>query len=119
MTAGATHPRAGRLPDPATLVDVDALIGAYYDEAPAGPVLDLEVADAGMLAEESGHLRRPSPAEPAPVRSELEQQETGGAVDLLTRGRLRRGQVLGDHGPLDSVPPLGLTAQRAGTRLAA
>ena len=38
MTAGATHPRAGRLPDPATLVDVDALIGAYYDEAPAGPV---------------------------------------------------------------------------------
>ena len=38
MTAGATHPRAGRPPDPATLVDVDALIGAYYDEAPAGPV---------------------------------------------------------------------------------
>jgi phosphoglucomutase len=29
---------AGRLPDPAVLVDVDALIGAYYDEAPAGPV---------------------------------------------------------------------------------
>jgi phosphoglucomutase len=26
--------RAGHLPDPATLVDVDALIGAYYDERP-------------------------------------------------------------------------------------
>src|SRR5689334_7048925 len=26
--------RAGRLPDPDTLVDVDALIGAYYDERP-------------------------------------------------------------------------------------
>jgi phosphoglucomutase len=26
--------RAGQLPDPATLVDVDALIGAYYDERP-------------------------------------------------------------------------------------
>jgi phosphoglucomutase len=29
---------AGRLPDPANLVDVDALIGAYYDAEPAGPV---------------------------------------------------------------------------------
>jgi phosphoglucomutase len=26
--------KAGRLPDPADLVDVDALIGAYYDEQP-------------------------------------------------------------------------------------
>ena len=26
--------KAGRLPDPADLVDVDALIGAYYDEHP-------------------------------------------------------------------------------------
>jgi phosphoglucomutase len=33
--------RAGRLPDPETLVDVDALIGAYYDERP-------DPADAGQ-----------------------------------------------------------------------
>jgi phosphoglucomutase len=29
---------AGRLPDPASLVDVDALIGAYFDEPAAAPV---------------------------------------------------------------------------------
>ena len=30
----SVSPRAGRLPDPSQLVDVDRLIGAYYDEAP-------------------------------------------------------------------------------------
>jgi phosphoglucomutase len=35
---------AGRLPDPATLVDVDALIGAYYDERPDPAVPGQRVA---------------------------------------------------------------------------
>ncbi len=35
---------AGRLPDPATLVDVDALIGAYYDERPDPAVATQRVA---------------------------------------------------------------------------
>jgi phosphoglucomutase len=42
--------RAGHLPDPATLVDVDALIGAYYDERP-----DPAVARERVAFGTSGH----------------------------------------------------------------
>ena len=34
MSAGGTHPRAGELPGPADLIDVDRLVGAYYDRRP-------------------------------------------------------------------------------------
>jgi phosphoglucomutase len=42
--------RAGRLPDPESLVDVDALIGAYYDERP-----DPAVAGERVAFGTSGH----------------------------------------------------------------
>src|SRR5919202_6826123 len=32
------HPRAGRLPDPEDLIDVDHLLAAYHEERPAEPV---------------------------------------------------------------------------------
>jgi phosphoglucomutase len=34
MTSGGTDPRAGQLPEPADLIDVDRLLGAYHDERP-------------------------------------------------------------------------------------
>jgi phosphoglucomutase len=45
MLAGmSVSERAGRLPDPADLVDVDALVGAYYDERPDPAVAGQRVA---------------------------------------------------------------------------
>jgi phosphoglucomutase len=43
-------PAAGRLPDPARLVDVDALVAAYYDERP-----DPSVAEQRVAFGTSGH----------------------------------------------------------------
>lgn len=34
MSTKATHPRAGQMPEPADLVDVDRLLAAYHDERP-------------------------------------------------------------------------------------
>jgi phosphoglucomutase len=34
MTTGRTHARAGRLPEPDDLVNVDRLLGAFHDERP-------------------------------------------------------------------------------------
>jgi phosphoglucomutase len=46
----SVSPLAGRLPDPESLVDVDALIGAYYDEQP-----DPAVAGERVAFGTSGH----------------------------------------------------------------
>jgi phosphoglucomutase len=46
----SVSPLAGRLPDPESLVDVDALIGAYYDERP-----DPAVAGERVAFGTSGH----------------------------------------------------------------
>jgi phosphoglucomutase len=34
MSAERTHPRAGQLPEPSDLIDVDRLLAAYYDKVP-------------------------------------------------------------------------------------
>ena len=44
MTEGVSHPRAGQLPEPDDLVDVDRLVAAYHDERPDPSNPDQRVA---------------------------------------------------------------------------
>jgi phosphoglucomutase len=72
---------AGRLPDPASLVDVDALIGAYYDERPDPAVAEQRVAFGTSGHRGTSHARTFNEAHVLAVAEAVYRYRSSNGID--------------------------------------